>query len=183
MVSDKWGRKKAYLFNCLFYILGVGLTTGARNVTMFCFGRLLTGFGGWANMLAGITYGSEISTPKRRGVFGGGFGVAITTGYVLAGWTTVGMYFSSSAFAWRAPLLIQLLFPLLIVAGLPFVPESPRWLAFVGREDEALQVLKHIHHSSHDPEYVVAREEHFQICQQAAIDRKLPSSWITMFTT
>ena len=182
-MSDRYGRKNAYLFNCVFYIIGVALTAGAVNVTMFAFGRLFTGAGGWANMLAGITYGSEISTPKRRGVFGGGFGVAITTGYVLAGWTTVGMYYCTDAFAWRAPLLIQLFFPLLLVAGIPFIPESPRWLALKGREDEALEVLKHIHHSNNDPGYVVAREEHFQICQQAAIDRKLPSSWITMFTT
>jgi hypothetical protein len=50
-------------------------------------------------MLAAITYGSEISTPKRRGVFGGGFGCALIFGYVIAGWMTVGMYFSTSVFA------------------------------------------------------------------------------------
>lgn len=176
MVSDKFGRKKAYLFNCLAYILGVALTTAAQNVTMFCFGRVFTGFGGWSNMLAAVTYGSEISTPKRRGVFGGGFGVSLTFGYVIAGWTTVGMFYSTSVFAWRAPLLIQLLFPVAIVCGLPFVPESPRWLALKGREDEVLDVLKYIHHTENDPEYIVAREEHFQICSQAAIDRTLPSS-------
>ncbi|PZR47420.1 MAG: hypothetical protein DI537_59595 [Stutzerimonas stutzeri] len=146
MISDAYGRKKAYLFNCLAYILGVGLTCGSRNVTMFCFGRLFTGFGGWANMLCAVTYGSEISTPKRRGVFGGGFGCSLTLGYVIAGWTTVGMYYSTSVFAWRAPLLIQLLFPLLIVAGLPFVPESPRWLALKGRDDEVLEVEDDLDH-------------------------------------
>lgn len=57
------------------------------------------------------------------------------------------------------------------------------WLALKGREDEVLEVLKTIHHSPNDPDYLVAREEHFQICSQAAIDRTLPSSWVTMFTT
>jgi MFS family permease len=126
VVSDRFGRKKAYLFNCIAYFIGVALSCGAQNVTMMCFGRAFTGFGGWANMLAAISYGSEISTPKRRGILGGGYGCAITLGYVFAGWTTVGIYFAKSTFAWRAPFLIQLLFPALIVSGLPFVPESPR---------------------------------------------------------
>lgn len=125
-ISDRFGRKKAYLFNCIAYFIGVALSCGAQNVTMMCFGRAFTGFGGWSNMLAAISYGSEISTPKRRGVLGGGYGCAITFGYVLAGWTTVGIYYADGSFAWRAPFLIQLLFPALIVVGLPFVPESPR---------------------------------------------------------
>ena len=126
MISDRFGRKKAYLFNCITYFLGVALSCGAQNVVMMCFGRAFTGWGGWSNMLAAISYGSEISTPKRRGILGGGYGCAITLGYVFAGWTTVGIYFAKSPFAWRAPFLIQLLFPALIVCGLPFVPESPR---------------------------------------------------------
>jgi hypothetical protein len=63
------------------------------------------------------------------------------------------------------------------------VPESPRWLALKARDDKVLEGLKHIHHSPYDPDFVIAREEHFQICSQAAINRTLPDSWVTMFTT
>lgn len=37
---------------------------------------------------------------------------------------------------------IQLVFPLLILASLPFIPETPRYLCMKGRRSEALAVLK-----------------------------------------
>jgi SP family sugar:H+ symporter-like MFS transporter len=37
---------------------------------------------------------------------------------------------------------VQLIFPVLLLAVLPMIPETPRWLCMKGRRDEALAVLK-----------------------------------------
>lgn len=47
----------------------------------------------------------------------------------------------TSTWSWRLPSLFQLLFSIVCIVILPFMPESPRWLVYQGRNEEALQVL------------------------------------------
>jgi len=55
-------------------------------------------------------------------------GVLICTGYSLASWIGVGFYFvKANGSQWRVPLAIQCVPPLLLAAGVMFLPESPRW--------------------------------------------------------
>lgn len=37
---------------------------------------------------------------------------------------------------------VQLLFPILLLAALPFIPETPRYMCMKGRRDEAVTILK-----------------------------------------
>lgn len=49
-----------------------------------------------------------------------------------------------STWSWRIPSIVQGFWSLLCLCVLPFLPESPRWLVFHGRNDEALVVLAQI---------------------------------------
>ena len=55
-------------------------------------------------------------------------------------------YFASlspnESMAWRTPLALQLVFILIIGAGINFFPESPRWLMKMGRYEEARDILQ-----------------------------------------
>jgi hypothetical protein len=46
-----------------------------------------------------------------------------------------------SAWAWRAPSAVQGLFSVICIVVLPFIPESPRWLARRGHQEAALDVI------------------------------------------
>lgn len=49
-------------------------------------------------------------------------------GYTLAAWVGVGSYYSTNVnFNWRFPLSLQVLWPLLQLCFIPWLPESPRW--------------------------------------------------------
>jgi hypothetical protein len=50
-----------------------------------------------------------------------------------------------STWAWRMPSAFQGLFAILSIAILPFILESPHWLLYKGRRQEALEVLAQIH--------------------------------------
>lgn len=79
----------------------------------------------------------------------------------------------NSKINWRIPLILQIIPPIVTCIGLLVVPESPRWLASHGRGEESLHVLKKIHRSRLDPEYVIARGEYFQISEQVQLDKTL----------
>lgn len=55
-------------------------------------------------------------------------GVIVVTGYSAAAWIGVACFYAKNPnFEWRFPLVLQALWPLLMLAFLPFIPESPRW--------------------------------------------------------
>lgn len=56
--------------------------------------------------------------------------------------------------AWRTPIGIQLVFAVTVVAIVFGLPESPRWLAKRGREQEAIEVLCAVNDLPEDDEYV-----------------------------
>lgn len=60
--------------------------------------------------------------------------------------------------------------------GLPFLPESPRWLAKVDRTEEAIQVLAAIQANGNiDDPYVIAEYE--EIMTVLIAERQAPPGW------
>lgn len=62
-------------------------------------------------------------------------------GGLIAAGITFGTFSLNSTWAWRIPSLIQGTFSIITILLLPFIPESPRWLAFNGRVGSARTVL------------------------------------------
>lgn len=72
--------------------------------------------------------------------------------------------------------------PLCLLCGIYWMPESPRFLALVNRNDEAWEVIKKIHHDPSDPADAGARAEYTQIIKQVEFDKEIDGSYIAMFT-
>lgn len=67
-----------------------------------------------------------------------------------------------------------------LMIGLPFLPRSPRWLAKVGREDEAIQTLADIQaHGNREDPLVVA--EWNEISTVLAAERESQKGWRKFF--
>lgn len=92
----------------------------------------------------------------------------------MSAWIGYACYFSSNpAFQWRFELSIQALSPLILLLGSPYLPESPRWLAEVGRNEEAFAVLCKLHRDpDNGVDHVTAREEFYQMTTQIDLDRE-----------
>ncbi|KAK4596098.1 hypothetical protein RGQ29_014242 [Quercus rubra] len=136
-LADIIGRKNTMWILDIFYIMGWLAIYFAKGAWLLDLGRLSLGFGFGLTCFVAPTYLSEI-TPK---ILRGGF-TSVTMAMIPFSLTVA--YLIGSVVNWRALALIAI--PcLLLLFGLFFIPESPRWLAKIGREMEfeaALQRLR-----------------------------------------
>ncbi|KAJ5039881.1 hypothetical protein NUH16_009674 [Penicillium rubens] len=105
-------------------------------------------------------YVSESSGAEARGrmvLLEGWFAIG---GIVLATWLEFGLYYvSDNSASWRFPIAFQGLFALVVVGCIMLLPESPRWLARVGRLEEASEVLARMENAPVDSEHVLQELE------------------------
>lgn len=118
-------------------------------------------------------YMGELAPHNKRGWLVGHHAIFLVFGYMLSSWLGYACYFATSTmpnFAWRFPLCMQCLAPLVLLLTSIWIPESPRWLMQKGKVEEAWTVVSNLRKSPDDPNDIVAREEIYQIREQTALD-------------
>ncbi|KAK6431146.1 hypothetical protein LTR95_012698 [Oleoguttula sp. CCFEE 5521] len=133
-------------------------------------------------------YQGEISTAETRGAMMCVTGIAYAFGYSLAGWLGFGCFFIAAdsphaQAAWRFPLAMQCLPPLIVLAGSGYIPFSPRWLLGKGRREEALEIVKRLHRTADDKEDVAARQEFYLMEKQYELDAQYEVRRFEIFRT
>jgi len=145
-VSDRYGRKPAMLIGSLFTLVGTIIQTSAFGYAQFMVGRCLLGVGISFTCVAGPSMVAELAHPRQRGTVLGFFNTFWYVGAIVAAWGSFGSgHMTTSSWSWRIPSLIQGVAPVFLIAMLPFMPESPRFLLAKGRVEEARQVLAQYH--------------------------------------
>ncbi|KIK40141.1 hypothetical protein CY34DRAFT_807508 [Suillus luteus UH-Slu-Lm8-n1] len=142
-IADRSGRITAIILGVIISIIGATFQASAMNITWMCCARVVTGLGVGAIDAVIPVWSSEVSSHQARGSF-----LAIEFflnigGLSLAYWIEIFASMNhNQVMAWRTPLALQVVFLLAILVLVPFFPESPRWLAKVGRVSEARTVLQ-----------------------------------------
>lgn len=104
-------------------------------------------------------------------------------GYTLESWINYGFYKVKSgltAVSWRVPLGIPILFSIILMASIFFLPESPRWLINKGRIEEARLNLSKIKDVSIDDPILKAEIEGISYSLESTSTQKAKLS--DMFT-
>ncbi|KAL1888450.1 hypothetical protein Sste5346_009567 [Sporothrix stenoceras] len=181
-LPDWIGRKCTIVIAAGISLVGGALVTGSVNIPMMIVMRFIHGVGVGQCITITPIYLSEVAPPNRRGFLTGQNAVALVFGYLLSAWVGYGTYFSNNGtFAWRFPLALSCLFPLILLAGSPWIPESPRWLIWRDRVDEAWKITAKLHHDTTDPTQRMAKAEFFQMRTQIDFDRTQDLSMMHMF--
>ncbi|KXG48127.1 Major facilitator superfamily domain, general substrate transporter [Penicillium griseofulvum] len=146
-VADRVGRINGLLAGSLFALIGGALQAGAQDSNFMLCARVITGIGTGA--LTGITpvLVSETSSATGRGGFLGYVFIANYLGISVAYWISFGLAFVDNGYSdvrWRFLLAFQCFPALILAAFIKMLPDSPRYLASVGRNDEARDLLNRI---------------------------------------
>ncbi|GAM91133.1 hypothetical protein ANO11243_091800 [Dothideomycetidae sp. 11243] len=145
--ADRIGRINGLFIASFFSLIGGALQAATQSSNFILVARVITGIGTGA--LTGITpvLVSETSTATHRGGFLGYVFIANYLGISVAYWLSFGLSFVDNGYSdirWRFLLGFQCIPALFVLAGVRFLPDSPRYLASVGRLDEAREVLEKV---------------------------------------
>jgi putative MFS transporter len=140
-IADRIGRKKAFTLTLLCFSIFTALGALSPNIWIFCLLRFFAGFGLGGCIPVDYALVGEFSPAKHRG--------RVLT--ALDGWWPIGATLCAFVSAWlitfadwRAVMLIMILPALLVFGVRLFVPESPMYLASVGRHDEADAIVRRL---------------------------------------
>ncbi|KAH9943310.1 general substrate transporter [Epithele typhae] len=138
-VGDFLGRRKTIVLGGVIMIVGAILQTTSYSYAQMVVARIITGLGNGLNTSTVPSYHAECSPAASRGSLIMIEGSLITFGIM---WLDFAFFWlSSSSAQWRVPIAMQIGFAMIMIIGIGFLPESPRWLAKHGRNAEALAVI------------------------------------------
>ena len=120
----------------------------------------------------------SLVTSRDRAMYGLIIPLAGNFGYAQSAFIGAGFsyYHGGADSIWRAPVAIQCPPCLILLAGMRWLPESPRFLLLKDRSEEAWKIVHDLHSNSMDPEHEFAKMEFFQMRKQLELDRTLKSS-------
>ncbi|KAJ4198868.1 hypothetical protein NW759_016223 [Fusarium solani] len=144
-IVDRWGRKTGLGMGSVCIILGVVLQASAGKVAQLIAGRFIIGFATIINGSIAPMWVMELASPKYRSMLSSSVLVSVPFTSFLVTCIILGIYDKQSDWAWRGIMLGEAVPSILSLCLLPFVEESPRWLFYKGRGEEATNILARLH--------------------------------------
>ncbi|KAF8857187.1 general substrate transporter [Acephala macrosclerotiorum] len=182
IVADKLGRKRTIALGSAFATLGCALQAGAASMAMLIVGRFIAGLAVGILTSTIPMYAGEISQASFRGILSGLLQWMLGWGFLVAQWLGYGCSFTNTDFQWRFPLAFQCIPALILLCGIWFLQESPRWLMEQDRHEEALAVLHKLHDDGSDATKEYVELEFREIRDVIIADRNTNKiSWSSIF--
>lgn len=151
-LTERWGHKKTCLATLGFLTGVLFIPFFAKSVQVLFVGELLCGLAWGVFTTLAPAYASEVAPVVLRSyletyvVLCWGIGQFVATGILDS------LDKHTDEWAWRIPLAVQWVWPVIIVPVLIFAPESPWWLVRKGRINDAEKSVKRLS-SSTDPDH------------------------------
>ena len=133
-IAERWGRRRSMLATLLIFSLGALACAGAPSYMILFWLRFVQGIGLGGEIPLMAAYVNEFAHARDRGRFSvsvqvlfsvGLLAVALVSVYVVPHW------------GWQWMFIIGAIPALLAIPMRRVLPESPRWLASQGRNEEA----------------------------------------------
>jgi SP family sugar:H+ symporter-like MFS transporter len=130
-VAEKFGRRAIIFTSAVLFIIGTSMVIfppgGSRKIMIFILiGRIVEGAGVGCSSFSCPLYASEIAPTNLRGMLSGFMQMTIVLGLFAA--NVVNFFLQDHKWGWRLSNGIILIAPVIVMLGIFFCPETPRWL-------------------------------------------------------
>lgn len=143
-LTDRFGRKKLFMITLGVYLIFTVATAFSWNFLSFVIFRFFTGAGIGGEYSAIYSAVDELIPARVRGQVALAISGSYWAGAALGSLVSVVLLsevFVPQAYGWRLAFGIGAVLGLAVLLIRRYVPESPRWLATHGRNDEAEEVV------------------------------------------
>ena len=142
VMADIFGRKKIIIATAIIFIIGSILSAVAPNVAILILSRVMVGLAvGMVNFVVPL-YLSEVSPKNIRGMLVSLYQWAITAGILFS--YLINGTFAAAVYNWRWMLLAGVLPATVLLIGMSFLGDTPRWLLSKKRDEEAKAIFNKI---------------------------------------
>jgi sugar porter (SP) family MFS transporter len=175
-LADRLGRRRTIMVAGLIVILGTIGCMLSGGVTAMVIARGVLGIGIGCSSATVPTYLSELAPARLRGAMASLNQIFIVSGILIAFLVD---YWLASTGNWRGMFAGALVPAVVLLIGLQFLPETPRWLLAAGRETEARAVLASTHNADEiDGEIVTIQGVISSNAEQRGRVRDLWAPWV-----
>ncbi|KAH8883538.1 sugar transporter [Thozetella sp. PMI_491] len=163
LTSARWGRRM-----CIFTMSCWALVAGAITISSASRDQILAGrilFYIYIGMELSVMpiFMSELMPAEIRGLTVGSYQFSLVSGGLIVNGICRGTSTMTTSAAWRIPISLFLVVPVIIICLVWFIPESPRWLLTKERTEEARASLQKLRQGTLTDAQIETEFENLQI--------------------
>jgi len=170
LAADRYGYRRVMIGALGLLTAFIFIVFFAESIQMLLAGQILMGVPLGVFQTITTTYASEVCPVPLRPILTTWINANWVIGQIIASGVLKGMLGRSDRFGFKIPFAIQWFWPIPIVAGLLFAPESPWWLVRKERFDDARKALQALRSDPHSEEVeeTLAMIQHTNELEKAA---------------
>ncbi|GAB7340232.1 hypothetical protein MBLNU457_6697t1 [Dothideomycetes sp. NU457] len=143
MAVERFGYRKTMIGALIMIACFIFIVFFAQNITMLLIGEILCGIPWGVFQTVTTTYAAEVCPTALRAYLTTYVNLCWVFGQFLSSGVLKSVAHRSDAFAYKLPFALQWIWPVPLITGLIFAPESPWWLVRRGRKEQAkVQLLR-----------------------------------------
>lgn len=144
IVSEKYGYRKTMMGSLTLVVAFIFILFFAQNLATLLVGELLLGFPLGVFQTLTVTYASEVCPVVLRCYLTTYVNLCWVMGQIIASGVLRGLVGRTDQWAYRIPFAVQWVWPIPIMIGVYFAPESPWWQVRQGQITPAVRSLKRL---------------------------------------
>ncbi len=145
-LADRFGRRRLLIIVALLFAVSSIAVACADNLTFFVAARFVGGIAVGGVSLLSPLYVAEVAPPSVRGRLGALYQMLIVTGIIVS-YSINYLLRNTGANNWRWMFLTGVVPSTVFLLMIMLAPETPRFLAIIGKFEEAFRVLERINGS------------------------------------